>query len=177
MTSKQNQSVFSFNIKSLGFSMSPRDLSFKRPSNGLWSTASTRFSHPRTKCLDLYKASVTASNLPSTGLYHDSAGLVNLPPANTNFHPSLQHLGWISRQSHHFWSKKNPMSCLLQSVARQVFLFTSKYLTPLVTAFTISSLARSNFSTNWSSHMKPSDQVSGFSRCLNCSIKLDMEKE
>ena len=34
-----------------------------------------------------------ARHSPSIGLYLDSAGFVTLSPANTNFHPVLQHRG------------------------------------------------------------------------------------
>ena len=45
-----NHNVFSFNINSLGLSMSARLLSLRRPRSGLWSTATISFSHPRIKC-------------------------------------------------------------------------------------------------------------------------------
>ena len=156
--------------------MSAKDLSFNKPNNGLRSTAMMSLSQPRTKSLALYKAFATANSLPSTGEYLDSASLVNLPQAKTSFQPSTLHLGWSWSHSHHFWRRKNPIPCLLQSVARQVCLPTSKCLTPSVTALMISPFANSNFSFSSSVHLKSVDHVSGFSKCLKGSMTLDILK-
>ena len=155
--------------------MSAKDLSFKIPKSGLWSTATTSLLHPRRKCLAFCKASTTANNSPSTGEYRLSAGFVKRPPARTNFHPSLQQFGLISpSQSHHFCIRKNPIPCLDQSVARQVHRSFSKYFTPLTTASTIFSFARLNFDSRLSVHVNPDDHVSGFKRCRNSSMTADI---
>ena len=66
-------SVRSFKFRSRGFAMSSRQRSLNSFSSGLWSTATIRSLHPRTKCLALSKASATANASPSTGAYRDSA--------------------------------------------------------------------------------------------------------
>ena len=48
------------------------------------------------KYLAFCKASEIARASPVIGLYRDSAGDVNLPPASVSLHPSTQHLGLIS---------------------------------------------------------------------------------
>ena len=128
-----------------------------------------RFGQPRTICLALNSASDTAKHSPLTGLYLLSTGLVNLPPARISFHPPWQQSGRRSVHSHHFFIKKNPNPCLLQSVARQVGLEISKLLTPSCTASTIFSLAASNSLFSASFHSKAS-QVSCPSMCLKADM-------
>ena len=65
--------VFSFRFLSRGFGMSSRQRSPKIFSSGLWSTATMRSLHPRTKCRALSRASTTARASPSMGAYLDSA--------------------------------------------------------------------------------------------------------
>ena len=77
--------VFSFRFLSLVLQMWSRDRSPNILKNGLWSTATVRFLHPRTKCLALSRASATASASPSSGAYLDSAACVNLLPTRVIF--------------------------------------------------------------------------------------------
>merc|ERR1712155_245750 len=107
----------------------------------------------------------------STGLYLLSAGFVNLPPASTNLHPSWQQLVLISSQLQYFWLRKKPIPFLLQSVARQVHLLTSKCLTPSTTVSIIFSFARLNFFSRSSVQTNPDTHESGFNRCLKSSTQ------
>ena len=95
---------------------------------------------PSTTYLALSKVQATAKASPTTGEYLDSAGLVNLDPANTRDQPSLQQVGVRMVQLHCFCSKQKPMPVLLQSVAKQVTFPMSKVFTPSSTALMIISL-------------------------------------
>lgn len=81
------RNVFSFRFLSLGFGMSSRDRSPNSLRSGLWSTATIRSLHPRTKYRALSSASATASASPSTGAYRDSALCVKRLPTRAIFQP------------------------------------------------------------------------------------------
>merc|ERR1712127_559614 len=136
--------VFCLRFKILGFSMSPSSLSPRIFSRGLWSTATTSISLPRVKCRVFWRAHATARASPSTGAYLDSAPVVNLLPARTVFQPLEQHPGAFASHLQYCWARWNPMPVLLQSVPREVVLFSSNDLTPFLMASSISFLLALN---------------------------------
>ena len=109
-------------LRSREFGISSSDLSPNSFNKGLWSTATIRFVHPKTKYLALSKAWTTANASPSIGAYRDSAGFVNRLPTSAIFQPDGQQKGFIFVQMQYFWKSQNPNPDLDQSVARHVTL-------------------------------------------------------
>ena len=94
----------------------------------------------------------TARASPSMVEFLDPAGDVNLPPIKLIFHPSGQHSDSTPLHLHHFCLRVNPLPPFNQCVATQVGIFTSKCLTPSLTAEMMFFFASS----------KPEDQTNAF---------------
>ena len=148
---KQYGSVFSLSDSSLSFLISPRCRFLRTPSSGLWSVATTKFSQPSTKWRADSNPKITANASPSRGTYLDSAGWVNLLPANTIFHPVEQQIEMMTSQVQYFCKSQKQMPFLEQYVARHLTLLGSNIRTPSVFLFSIAALDCSKTCCSWSS--------------------------
>ena len=142
-TRNRKESVFSFRFRMRVFRMSSRLRSPKIRVSGLWSTATMRSAHPRTKCLALCSASARARDSPSTALYLDSAAWVNLLPTMAIFHPCWQQNNLSFGHWQCFWNNQYPIPSLDQSVARHVWSDLSKIWTPMAICCVMNLLERS----------------------------------
>ena len=124
--------------KSLWFFMSSRGLSKKIFIKGLWSTVTNSLGHPNMNIRQGSSLYTSANASPSTGMYHDSASLVNQEPARIKFQWSLPQVGPASvAQLQCFWNRKYPIPVLLKSVDSHVGLLTSNAFTPFSISCTI----------------------------------------
>ncbi len=142
-TRNRKESVFSLRFRILVLRMSSRLRSPKILVSGLWSTATMRSEHPRTKCRVLCKASARASDSPSTALYLDSADCVNLLSTMAIFQPCWQQNSLSFGHWQCFWKSQYPIPSLDQSVARQVWRDLSKICTPMAICWIMNFFERS----------------------------------
>ena len=127
---KRHANVRWLRQKILALVISSNDQSPNILTNGLWSVATIKSSHPSAKFFLSSKVQATAKASPSIGTYRCSAALRNQEPASVIFHPESQQSGVSDSQLQYFCRNQYPMPVFDQSVLKQVFHFSSKIFTP-----------------------------------------------